>query len=222
MADFRNIIDFWFGGDPKCEEYKHQQQLWFKISHETDELIRDEFADLLRDAEDGKLDFWKSDLHAGLALVILFDQFSRNIYRGTEKMFANDQKAVCLSKELINHQPGFNDLSDAEKFFVYLSLLHSEDIETARTAVDAIQLLAENCPEKQKTNFFKYLSNSKIHYELLLKFGRYPHRNMLFGRESSEEELEFLRKSTHNFVKSVLPIKKPTTFILNDQHLNMV
>lgn len=122
-------------------------------------------------------------------------------------MFKNDHAALSLALELISDKTSFQELSSIERYFVYLPLLHSEDLNLAKQSVDAFEHLSNEATTLQKPNYLKYLQSARVHYDLLVKFGRYPHRNLLLGRDSSPEELEFLQKSKHTFVRSVMPLK---------------
>lgn len=212
---YEQVLKYWLGEDLnslKSEIYMHNPQLWFQLKKTTDDQINSLFGETLTKAEKDSLPSdWKSNPRGQIALIILFDQFSRNVYRGTKDMFKNDEKALKIALELLDNKPVFDQLSPIEKFFVYLALLHTENIDLAKRALDAIERLSQEAPTLQKHHFTKYYNSSKVHYELLLKYGRYPHRNLLLGRESSQDELDFLQKSKHTFVRSVLPLKDPNS-----------
>lgn len=206
------ILKYWFGEDLsllKNSNYKHRAEIWFKISWQTDEYLKENFLEFLKKAENGELDDWNYDIQGSLALIIIFDQFSRNIYRGSADMFKNDSKALQISLNLIDSNLEFKNFSLIEKFFTYLPLLHTEDVKTAQRSLDLIHELYKESPVEQKNQFEKYYTSSNTHLGLLLKYNRYPHRNSLLNRESTREELEFLQRSKHNFVKSVQPLSKP-------------
>lgn len=208
----KDVLKFWLGEDDlHAETYVHKPQLWFKLNKNTDELIAELFGNLIARAESGEL-----EAAAGIdnpkervALIIVFDQFSRNVYRGTSDMFKNDARALKLALDLIADPTGSFErlLSPIERYFVYMPLQHSEDLDLVKRSLEAIEKLADQAGALQKPHFLKYLQSARVHYDLLLKYGRYPHRNMLLGRESTSEELEFLQKSKHTFVRSVLPLK---------------
>jgi uncharacterized protein (DUF924 family) len=226
------VLTYWFGADYSTQlfddNYAHNAALWFKIDWQTDEFIRDTFGTLLEWAESGRLNYdegdndyaeWLTNERGTLALIIVLDQFSRNVYRGTAKMFANDARALELSLKLLNDKScgDIQRLSLVEQYFAVLPLVHVENVEHTRHACELIQRLADRAPQVQRTQFLKYLQNTKVHVELMTKYGRYPHRNALLGRTSTNDELEFIYKSKHNFVKSVLPAKKPPHSMTTNQ-----
>ena len=193
-SDYKTVLDYWFAGDPKKINYMPRVELWFWPSAKTDKLMTEKFGELLKDAENGKLDSWKTEMKSGLALVILLDQFSRNIYRGTSKMFSNDNKANAVAKELISREFEFYKLSFCEKVFVFLTFGHSEDLEANKLGYDLIASAASVLPKSQIEFALDSVLAAKQNYEEILKFGRYPYRNELLGRESIEEELIYLKK----------------------------
>lgn len=177
---------------------------------ETDELITNKFGETLLKAERGELDHWCKDVKGCIALIILLDQFSRNIYRGSAGMFKNDAKASSIAKDLMKRSD-FEQLALVEKFFTYLCLLHCEDEPTARHALELIQELTKQASQAQRPHYIQIYQSFKSHHEMLAKFGRYPHRNIVLGRESTPEETEYLMNSNQSFVRSVLPVKKPVS-----------
>ncbi|CAF0841622.1 unnamed protein product [Brachionus calyciflorus] len=212
------ILKFWFGENLDSlnqPNYKHKPELWFKLKYETDQIIKHEFSEWLSKAENDQLNDWLQNPREKLAIIILLDQFSRNIYRGTSDMFKNDEKCLKIASDMIENNE-LESLSLIEKFFVYLPLLHYEDLATAKKSLDLIESLVKISPTQQKTQFSKYYYSSKTHVEILEKYGRYPHRNFLLNRQITEEESKFLITAKHNFMRSVKPttpseikIKKP-------------
>ena len=206
MADYQKIIDYWFAGDPKKADYKPPGKLWWGSTPEIDEYITTNFGQMLQDADDGKLESWKAEMKSALALIILFDQFSRNIHRGSGKMFATDAKAQVLAKDLIQRKE-FLDLAFCEKFFIYLVFEHSEVLETNNMALNGLTQEASLLPESNRGFATAAIQHAKEHNEVIVRFGRYPHRNELLGRQSTGEELEYL-KDASGFAKQVQPHKK--------------
>lgn len=209
---YEKVLKYWLSEDLESlnsENYEHNPQLWFKTNWNTDQQIKSLFGTCLNDAEQGTLDKeWYVDTKGQVALIIVLDQFSRNLYRGTRDMFKNDDKALKITNELIENKAEFDQLSLIEKYFVYLPMLHIENVELANKFLNFLATLIRTAPVEQKKKFEKYYKPAELHRDLLLKFGRYPHRNLLLERVSSEEELEFLEHSKHTFVRSVLPAKK--------------
>lgn len=173
----QNILDFWF------KELTQEQ--WFAPNTELDQKIRSRFGDLLESAKRGELFPWRESAQGRLAEIILLDQFSRNVYRGTPNAFAADTHALILSQEMVLLKLD-QKLSLNERSFCYMPYMHSES-----------RLIHE---EAMKLFAFPGLEfNLKFeiaHKDIIDRFGRYPHRNQILGRESTPEELEFLK--THS------------------------
>lgn len=188
------ILGFWFGrlieNELPSEEYRKQ---WWTKDHENDKRIKDHFGDDLDLAIRGKLDDWKKTPLGTLALILLLDQFTRNIYRDAEEAFSQDQKAVeaCVN----GIKKGFDfELHPVQRVFYYMPLMHSEDMVMQEKSIELFSNLANQVknPEpiaKMVSGSFEYAMK---HYEIVKRFGRYPHRNIILGRESTSEEIEFL------------------------------
>jgi uncharacterized protein (DUF924 family) len=174
-----NVLDFWFTDD--------KEPLWFAKNTEFDALISATFFDLYHDAVKGKLESWRETPEGVLALVITLDQFPRNMFRGTPQAFASDEKALDLTKYAINN--GFDRaLADAAfQQFLYMPLMHSETL-----ADQALGLKMFAAHEGA-------LAFAGMHYRIIERFGRFPHRNDILGRLSTPEELEFLTLPNSSF-----------------------
>ncbi|MFL0810215.1 MAG: DUF924 domain-containing protein [Agarilytica sp.] len=174
------ILKFWF------EEIDEAD--WWKKDPTFDQLIASRFSDLHRQAKDCELYSWRKTPEGRLAEIILLDQFSRNIFRETPEAFAQDPLAVALAQEAINCGADLA-LPENKRSFLYMPFMHSESL--------VIHALAESC--------FKTLSKqSTLEFELkhkaiIERFGRYPHRNKVLNRCSTDEELEFLQKPGSSF-----------------------
>ena len=174
-----NIIDFWFS--------KENQPLWFAKNKKFDDLIKNKFHNVYQQAASGNLDHWKNTPEGLLALIIILDQFPRNMFRDKAQAFATDEKALYFTKYAINH--GLNNkLSKKEyKHFLYLPLMHSENLTDQKLCLDLFK-------EQEEP-----LKHAKLHYNIINKFGRFPHRNKILGRTSTQEELEFLAQPNSSF-----------------------
>lgn len=176
----KKVLDFWF--NPQHEE------LLFIQNDDFDDKIHSQFYDTWLAARQGLLYGWRSTLYGRLAEIIVLDQFSRNLMRGKPEAFAQDSMALVLAQEIMRH-PEFNDLTPKQKQFALLPLEHSES-----SAIHEIALPL----------FEHHTTEDALHYELLHKkiidrFGRYPHRNEVLGRESTPEELDFLKQENSRF-----------------------
>jgi uncharacterized protein (DUF924 family) len=177
-----DVLDFWF------RELKPAQ--WFEASDALDQRIRDRFGDLLDSARRGALDAWSQDPHGRLALIIVLDQFSRNIYRDSPEAFASDSKAQALVLAGLDagHDRG---LTFAERQFFYMPLMHAEDVGMQDLCVKKFEELvafAENA-----------LGFARSHRKAVARFGRFPHRNAVLERESTAEETAFLQSGKSVF-----------------------
>jgi uncharacterized protein (DUF924 family) len=185
------IHAFWFGElDEHGKCAAEHNSLWFASSTETDETCRTRFGQGLEQALAGDLDNWV-DTHEGLvALIILLDQFSRNIGRSTPSAFAGDPKALALAQEAI--ATGRNmQLPLVHRVFLYLPLEHCENLEVQENCVALFTELAAQAKDPSFDGFTRY---AVAHRDVIAQFGRFPHRNEILGRTSSAAELLYLEK----------------------------
>jgi uncharacterized protein (DUF924 family) len=185
------VLDYWFGA-PGSPERGRMRALWFTKSAATDEEIRARFGALVEAALRGELSHWaEGDMRDALALIVLLDQFTRNIFRDSARAFAGDVAALAVAKGLV---AGGRDgqLPPPERLFVYLPFEHSEHGADQRESLRLFGELAE-------AGHPDLLVWAQKHAEVIDRFGRYPHRNALLGRESTPEEIEFLRQPGSRF-----------------------
>ena len=201
----QDVLDYWFGADPLAPDQRLQRmRLWFggdeppEIRALRDETIATRFGPLARAAAEGQLDAWVSSPHRLLALVLLLDQFPRNIHRGTAEAFAQDERAL----ELV--MAGLQTAADAtltpiQRVFFYMPLQHAESPDVQDEAVAAFQRLAVEAPPEHRALFQNCLQFAQLHQRIVARFGRFPHRNAILGRQSSPAEEAFLRDETQRF-----------------------
>lgn len=176
------ILDFWF--------VKSSPVQWFQKSELFDTEIKNRFSGIFNQAMSGVCDDWMSTPRGSLALTIVLDQFSRNMFRGTPKAFEADPKARQVAEQTIDK--GFDQqLSTQERFFIYLPFEHSENLEDQRRSV---ALFAEM--KEQEPVGYDYALR---HLDVIERFGRFPHRNEILGRTSTAEELEYLAQPGAGF-----------------------
>ncbi len=194
-----NVLHFWFGHiESTVLPTKERTRIWFGATPEGDQEIVDQFKKNLEDTITGKFDPWESEPRGSLALIIILDQFSRSIFRKSSMAFTQDQKALDICIRGIERQYD-HELSLIERAFFYMPLMHSENREMQATSVRAFKMLVDlSFPEARSIydNFFEYALR---HFEIIEKFGRFPHRNIVMGRTSTKEEEEFLHKSKEGF-----------------------
>ncbi|MBU2098668.1 MAG: DUF924 domain-containing protein [Gammaproteobacteria bacterium] len=169
-----DVIRFWFQEiDPA---------LWWKKDSEFDQLLADRFGSLLIQAAHGELYAWRSTALGRLAEIIVLDQFSRNIYRDTAKAFAQDAAALILAQEAVANG-ALQVLNDNERNFLLMPYMHSE----SKVIHQQAEILFREFAPKGNYEF------ELKHKVIIVRFGRYPHRNNILGRESTAEEIEFLK-----------------------------
>jgi len=176
-----DVLAFWFS--------ERVRPLWFEKNRAFDDEIRAQFGANVSAALVGDLDFWVRAADSSLALVLLLDQFPRNIYRGTLRAFAGDAKARAIAGTAIDR--GFDRHTAADRrFFFYLPFEHSEDPADQARSVALFRRWADEhdeCEHAQEQ--MKYVLR---HQEIIERFGRFPHRNVILGRQSTPEETAFL------------------------------
>jgi uncharacterized protein (DUF924 family) len=206
MSEFRAIVDpeeilsYWFppGYDADSETLRQQVVRWFLGGPEVDQEITELFTPVLEQARQGELDWWADTPRGRLALIIVLDQFSRSVYKGTPLAYAQDPAALQLA--LSGTEVGMErDLSLMERLFFTLPLGHAEGPDLAERAdwmVRQAEEMVELAPPHLRLTYEHSLSQAKAHREVIARFGRYPHRNEVLGRTSTPEELEYLRTET--------------------------
>ncbi len=199
MGNMESILRFWFGTATDDLEVAEQcAKIWWKKNPQVDAEIRERFAGVVDAAASGQCDAWLTDARGRLAMIILTDQFPRNMYRDTPRAFAFDSLALSTTKQGIDS--GVDQaLRPIERIFFYMPLEHSESIENQQLAVTLITALAAAVsPEKQKL-FEGFVDFAKRHRDIVQRFGRFPHRNAILGRSSTPEEMEFLKHPGSSF-----------------------
>jgi uncharacterized protein (DUF924 family) len=189
------VLRFWLGelateDTPVAAE---KMPIWFNRSDETDALIREQFGSLHDEAASGALDAWAETARGRLALVILLDQFSRNLFRDSPRAFEHDDRALELTLEGIRRGHD-RELWVPERIFLYMPLMHTEDVAMQELGVETFRRLAEEAPAAHKglaDNSYAYMVRHKVVVE---RFGRFPHRNGVLGRETTPEEQAHLDK----------------------------
>ncbi|MCJ2375947.1 DUF924 domain-containing protein [Vibrio sp. ZSDZ34] len=177
---YTDVLTFWF------DDLTPQQ--WFAGGDDIDHLIAERFAILHQQAAHGELGSWRSDALGRLSEVIVLDQFSRNLYRGQALSFACDGMALVLAQEAI--AMGLDkELSAQQRTFLYMPFMHSESLVIHEQAVALFQANGNELN----------LDFELRHKAIIERFGRYPHRNAILGRESTPEELTFLQEPGSSF-----------------------
>jgi len=193
------ILTYWFADiatNPAASESR--MKLWFGKDSEVDQHLRETYAGDINKAMLGEYDGWMSSADGGLALIIMLDQFSRNIFRDTEKMFSQDRKALALAKEMV--RSGLHEqLNPYQKLFCYLPYEHSEALMDQADSIVLYEKLHQEVSAEQKAFFKNVLDYAYAHQRIIQRFSRFPHRNAILKRESSAEEEAFLQEPGSSF-----------------------
>jgi len=187
-----HVVAFWFGAPPAdADELATKTLRWFRGGEAFDREVIARFADVVTAAVEGGLDAWRSSPRGRLALVILLDQFTRNVFRGTPRMYAGDARAQALALE------AFADGSVAalpfvEQLFLSLPLLHAESLALQERVGEIARALAPKVPAVFEPMAAMWLEQCAKYRGVIARFGRFPHRNAMLGRPSTPEEIAFL------------------------------
>ena len=198
--DLEEVLAFWFttpadahaGDAPRVDASVAERREWFHKDPGFDTLIRDRFGPVIARAVAGGLGEWCTVPRGSLARVIVLDQFTRNAFRGTADAFSGDERARATAADAIAR--GFDrTLAPVERWFLYMPFQHSESLDDQQRSLTLFRQLAA------ETGLSGPVEWAERHAEVIRLFGRFPHRNALLGRESTPEELEFLRSPGSRF-----------------------
>ncbi|OBV39459.1 DUF924 family protein [Janthinobacterium psychrotolerans] len=191
-AQAKDVLDFWFLA-PDNPAHGQSRAEWFSKDDAFDAQIRERFGALIDTAIDGGLRDCAATPRGALAQILLLDQFTRNVYRGTPRAFAGDAQALALASALV--QSGQDqELEPTLRAFVYMPFEHAEDLAMQARAVELFQLLTQS-----RDGFESMLDYAQRHQEVIARFGRFPHRNAILGRDSTPEEAAFLLQPGSSF-----------------------
>tara|TARA_R110002110_G_scaffold33533_2_gene114888 strand:+ start:3483 stop:4067 length:585 start_codon:yes stop_codon:yes gene_type:complete len=185
------VLNFWFDYENNPDPL-YNRTIWWQKNEHTDNIIREKFANLNYQATSGQLDSWLASPKSTLAFIILIDQFSRNLYRNTPKMFAHDSLALNAAKNIVASSKD-KILTLTERVFLYLPFEHSENFNDQEMSIALYQRLVDETPEAHKKTAEAFLSFAQAHYDIIEKFGRYPHRNKILSRDSTADEIDFMK-----------------------------
>ena len=194
-----SVLAFWFGQPGSAVEIAgRQRKLWFGKSAANDQAVTAQFADTLAAATAQQCDHWARTPPGRLALLIVFDQFPHHIHRDQPQAFATDPQALgwCLDALATGED---QQLSPIERVFLYLPLEHAESLRMQDMAVSLYTKLADEAATEERALFGGFLDYARQHHDVVARFGRFPHRNAILGRPSSDDELEFLKQPGSRF-----------------------
>lgn len=189
----QDVLEYWFGDWQACWPDKTRARRWFLSNAAQDREINDYFGDRVASALARELVDWEREAPSRLALILLLDQFTRNIFRGTARAFDGDHRAATLTIEGLSMGMD-RRLPWVGQVFFYMPLMHAEDIDLQRRGEHCYQDLHDRVPEPLKANIAKNLQFAVEHRLIIERFGRFPHRNRALDRDSTSEELAFLEQ----------------------------
>ena len=200
-ATAKDVLDFWFGDAAGGDESALQDAFsrWFGGGNAFDAEIEERFGAHIETALSGGLVDWESDIRSRLALVILLDQFPRNVFRRTAKAFAGDDRALKLARDAV-HDNQDERLLPVERVFLLMPYQHAEDISVQEEGVRLFRSLSDNAErddvKKLLQSSFQY---AQKHRDIIARFGRFPYRNAVLGRRSTPGEERWLQDSGERF-----------------------
>jgi len=193
------ILSFWFKEQAlTAPQIDQRMEIWFSEDPVFDHEIEKEFSDDVARASDGALDHWANNPHGRLALIILLDQFRRNIFRGTAKAFSMDRKALKLCVQGAMEKMD-QALTPIQKVFFYMPLQHAESRKVQAKSLEIYRRLAETVSPTLRQTFIAVAEFAELHKDIIDQFGRYPHRNQLLNRENTPQEAEYLAGDSQDF-----------------------
>lgn len=199
MITPEQVLDYWFSDATESpEKAAARGDFWFKSNPAVDVEIDERFRSVLDAAAEHELDHWLATPKGRLAMIIVLDQFPRNIFRGTEEAFAYDGDALTIMLQGLNVDVP-EHLQPVEQAFYLMPTQHAEDIEIQRMGVSQYEACAGNAPEAWAAHMKGYTDFARQHLEIIEKFGRFPHRNSILSRISTEEETAYLNDGGATF-----------------------
>lgn len=197
------LYNYWFG-----QEEAERRLFWFRSGPEVDKEIREKFLDMYNLAKNGKLECWREEARGCVALILLLDQFPRNMFRGTKEMFATDSLALRVAKQcyLVGPVPRYWDrMGRFELLFILLVFEHQENLKYAQLAVEQLEEIKKSgkYPDGEEQFWTNAITMGVHHLKMLENFGRLPYRNAILGRTSTAAEIEFLDSGIPPFAQSV-------------------
>lgn len=194
MARPEDILEFWFGR-PDEPSWELGHDIWFRPSRRFDEEIRTRFLSDYEAARLGRHDDWTNAAGPCLALIVVLDQFPRNLFRESPRTYESDTKALSAARHAVAR--GFDrELRPVERSFVYLPFEHSENLAAQREGIELYRGLASHVKGAE------WLGYAVGHMEIVERFGRFPHRNAILDRASTLEEIEFLKTPNSTFLRA--------------------
>lgn len=196
---YEEVLSFWFGelNADGCADDEHALR-WWRKDETFDVVVGDRFGGLHADIVDKRQEEWLASPRGRLAYIIVLDQFSRNMFRGTRNMFTTDDRALHAAIDGLTKGDD-SALALDETVFLYMPFMHAEALEHQERCVSLFVHLAARTPTHLRDRVTNNVRFAEAHRDIIQRFGRFPHRNLLLGRESTPEEREFLKQPGSSF-----------------------
>ena len=198
-AEIQRVLNFWFSDiELDAPRVDSRMDRWFSNDPALDERIREEFLPLVEQASNGDLMDWAETPHGRLALIILLDQFRRNIFRGTAEAYTQDNLAlkICIEGTMNN---AYKSLSPFQRLFFFMPLQHSESLKVQEKSVGIYDALAQSVSETMQETFQTTAQFAELHHDIIEQFGRFPHRNKALSRKNTPDEENYLGADNPTF-----------------------
>jgi uncharacterized protein (DUF924 family) len=192
QATARDVLDFWFGA-PGSPEHGQARSEWFQKNAAFDRQIAQRFGALIDALIAGAHMDWMGEARGALARIVVLDQFTRNAYRDTPGAFSGDALALAAARRVVARGHDLW-LPPVQRVFLYLPFEHAEDLAAQRQSLQLMQRLAQD-----DASMLEYVGYARRHYDIVERFGRFPHRNAILGRISTHEEEQFLMQPGSRF-----------------------
>lgn len=193
------VLTFWFAGvGADVSAVKARNKVWYSVNPAFDDEIRTRFGALVEAAAQGELKLWKLSAAGTLALILVCDQFPRNIFRATPRAFALDQRAQALARDGVA-QGIDRELGIVERSFFYLPFEHAEDRDAQAQSLRSFEQLHADAPQEFHAFTADALHWARDHHDIVTRFGRFPHRNLILDRASTPDEIAFLKGTYNNY-----------------------
>jgi uncharacterized protein (DUF924 family) len=199
MKDAEKVLSFWFG---ELDEHGHahpsQAKRWFQKNSDFDREVHEQFEAMHRSVADGRCERWLETPRGTLAYVIVLDQLSRNMFRGTAEMFAHDASALRAALRGVDRADD-QKLGIDERSFLYMPLMHSEDPKIQDRSVALFEKMRDAVRPERRERYAASVRYAETHRDIIKRFGRFPHRNSILDRTSTPDEVEFLTEPNAAF-----------------------
>ena len=198
QSEVDKVLRYWFADIGENFDVQQQNQVWYSGDQVIDQQIRQQFGHLVENALVGEFDDWTDNAQGALALILLLDQFTRNIYRASHRAFDGDERARKILRSALV-QGLDRELTFVQRSFFYMPLEHSESLSDQKRCVELFTKMLEEVPEQGKDMVYSCLQYAQQHRDIIARFGRFPHRNEALGRSSTAQEEQYLQEGGARF-----------------------